>query len=241
MSAVLKTPGFTKPFHLAKWVAGQIHKFPGYSARQLYQEYLAEFAEFAMDAGPASALIQQHLRKLEEDGMVVAVKGATKGGPMHWTWVGPEPANDEPATVKDSLTVEPESPLVDFAAVDHDAPVAAPGLPDPEPEPIAAFSHAIRDTSPEPRELTEAEIAELATWRGAFPVPDPDPDLDLGDPWESLARSFAQACREQAAARPYIDDLGLKLHTLERLEDIVAPDIAGVLSGIRHDLGQLGG
>lgn len=239
MSAVLKSPSFAKPFHLAKWVADQIHRFPGHSARQLYQEYLADFAAFGMDAGPASALIQQHLKKLEDDGLVISEKGAIKGGPRHWTWIGPEPANDADAvTCKESLPVDP-SPMADFAAIEHDAPAAAPGLP--EPEPIAAASQAIIDTAAEPRELSDEDREMLAAWRCGSSEPTKQQPLELGDVWDSLARSFAQACREQAAARPYIDELALKLGTLERLECIVAPDIAGVLSGIRHDLTQLGG
>jgi hypothetical protein len=225
MSAVLKSPGFTKPFHLAKWVAGQIHKFPGYSARQLYQEYLAEFAEFAMDAGPASALIQQHLKKLEEDGMVVAVKGATKGGPMHWTWVGPIPEADAAeaaaAAVKESLTVDPDPPPPDFAEIDHDAPAGPPGMPEGTREDASGL---LRDCG------IEIMVEQL-----------PIAGLEPADEWDTIAASFAQACREQAVRGLRINDIDTKLDVLERLSPIVSDDIGLILDAIGADLRTLGG
>jgi hypothetical protein len=73
---------------------------------------------------------------------------------------------------------------------------------------------------------------------------DPPPEqfpLDLGDPWDSLARSFAQACREESARAYRVDDLNTKLEALQRLADIVAPDISCVLTAIAHDLTLIGG
>jgi hypothetical protein len=142
-------PRFEKPYHLAKWVAGQLHRHHGASARGLYQEYLGAFAEFGMDSGPASSLIQEHLKKLEQDGLVISEKGNGRGGPRHWAWVGPIPSDEPPAVVEKSLTVEPEP--ADFAAIDHDAPAIPPGMPDPgcvmnasapQQLPIAGLEHS---------------------------------------------------------------------------------------------------
>jgi hypothetical protein len=229
-------PKFDKPFHLAKWVASQLWRHQGASARALYQEYLPAFAEFSMDAGPASALIHQHLKKLEEDGLVISEKLKGKGGPMHWTWVGPIPEVDAAeaaaATVKESLPVDPASgPTIllaptkclttDFAGLAHDAPADPPGMPEITPEDaIASLKNCGIEIIGEQLPITGLEPA---------------------DEWDTIAASFAQACREQAVRGLRINDLGTKLGVLERLSPIVSDDIGLILDAIGADLRTLGG
>jgi hypothetical protein len=221
-------PKFDKPFQLAKWVAAQLWRHQGASGRGLYQEYLGEFAMHGMDASPASALIVQHLRDLEQNGIVVSEKAKGKGGPMHWTWVGPIPEADvseaaaaAAAAVKESLTVDPDPPPPDFAAIDHDAPADPPGMPE------ITLDEAIASLKDCGIEIIGGQL--LIT------------GLEPPDEWDTIAASFAQACREQAARGLRISDLGTKLDVLERLSPIVSDDIGLILDAIGADLKTLGG
>lgn len=223
-------PRFEKPFHLARWVAGQLHRHQGASARALYQEHLAAFAEFAMDAGPASALIHKHLRKLEEEGLVISEKGNGKGGPAHWTWVGPIPTDDTGAVAKESLTTEPDAATTDFATVDHDAPEDPPGMP-------AVTQAEALDVMDD----KDSFLALRGRWLYEISEQLPIAGLDLDDEWGRIATSFAQACREQAVRGLRISDLDTKLSVLERLSPIVSDDIGSILDAIGADLKTLGG
>ena len=115
-------------YQLARWAAQQLPRHPGATPRDLYQHYLPQFAEFGTDGGSGSAMIQQHLKKLEEEGLVTSDK-PKKGHPAHWTWVGHVPVDETPTAEESS---------VDDAGVE---------IAEPEIEPIAASSNAIRGTS----------------------------------------------------------------------------------------------
>jgi hypothetical protein len=204
----------TNAYQLAKWVANQLPHHPGASTRGLYQAYLPQFAEFGTDGTSGSAMIGTHLRDLLKEGLVIREKGAKTGNPDKWFWHGPAPAAEDSATIKESLTVAP--------------PLTEPPLTESEARTIAAVFDAMGSRMGPP----------------AAPREDSPPEqmpLDLGDPWDSLARSFAQACREESARAYRVDDLNTKLETLQRLADIVAPNISSVLAEIAHDLTLIGG
>lgn len=85
----------TKPYQLARVVAMRIAERPGLTARELYRLFGDGFGGMGCDGTSASAMIAQHLAKLEEEGLVISEKkGKERSAPKAWTWVGPKPAAD---------------------------------------------------------------------------------------------------------------------------------------------------
>jgi hypothetical protein len=195
-----EVPAHAGPYALAQWVAHQLPRFQGATQRELYHKYLPQFAAFGTDGSTGSTLIGTHLRKLEEQGLVISEKrGKERAAPRSWQWVGPPP--DETCVTDDPVASDRSN--VGTGAADTTETSAA--------------------TDQEDRAgATDCE------W-----VPDP---LDGGDPWDTLARQFAQACREQAGTRPPVNDLAVKLRALRSLQTILSDDLAELLGQICNDL-----
>lgn len=88
---ILKPNG---PNQTARAVALRLPHHPGETAVGLFRLYLDRFLEAGCeDRKTAANLIGQHLRVLEEEGLVIRER-PTKKGPGQsdtWTWVGPAP------------------------------------------------------------------------------------------------------------------------------------------------------
>lgn len=220
---------FTSAYALARHVAHQLPQHAGKSARELYQAFLPDFAKLGTDGSTGATMINQHLRKMEEEGLVISEKGKLRGNPSKWYWLG-------------SSDAEPESSQESSEPIREREPPQA-SEPIREREPLQASEPRLRREphgGSEPKTMREpSHPSESVAMREPCDPSDPHEDQ-----WDLLARQFAAACREQAAADLSIggiDGLDTKLFVIERLKTITSNEIADVLDAIGADLNKLRG
>lgn len=210
---------FQSAYALARHVAHQLPQHDGKSARELYQAFLPDFAKLGTDGSTGATMINQHLRKMEQEGMVISEKGKLRGNPSKWYWIGLTPdvtpqsgqESDEPGHEKEPMSLSDPRTMSEPPSKSDPRESTEPPLPS-EPE-----------DSSEPKLPSEHQ---------------------QDDQWDELARQFAAACREQAAADRSIDGiehLASKLGVIDKLIQIMSEDVREVLGAIATDLVNIGG
>lgn len=227
---------FTSAYALARHVAHQLPQHSGKSARELYQAFLPEFSAFGTDGSTGATMINQHLRRMEEGGLVISEKGKLRGNPSKWFWTGPSDASAEPEKI------EPMQPREPFRSSEPRS-MREPSNPS---EPISEREPPQAREPPTSREQYSG--SEPKTMREPSHPSEPKNTMEPSQPsdpnedqWDLLAHQFAAACREQAATDISIDDVDNKLLVIYRLKPIVSADIADVLDAIGDDLVKIRG
>ena len=217
---------FTSAYALARHVAHQLPQHSGKSARELYQAFLPEFSVFGTDGSTGATMINQHLRKMEEEGLVISEKGKLRGNPSKWYWLGSSDAEPKSSQESSEPIREREPPQASEPIREREPPQASEPMREREPP---------QASEPPPSREPYAE-------NDPFSMREPNITSEPHeDPWELLAHQFAAACREQAATDISIDDVDNKLLVIYRLKPIVSADIADVLDAIGDDLVKIRG